>query len=407
MKVLAPILKKILLFLFAIGTIFSCSPKKEIKKETAMYTCSMDPQIRSDKPGICPICKMDLTKIENTSDKMEGMEDARQISLSATQIQLANITTDTVKSGMMTAEKTLTGETVEDKNTVEALASRSAGRIEKLYFKNTGESIKSGDRLYDLYSEDLLSTAREYLLAKGNKMSLNDKELNFKAIVQAAYNKLILYGLNETQINHLDLQQLSGAMPFYSRHSGTITAVNLKEGDYVKEGDPVMELADFSNLWIEAQLYAGEMHSEEDGREVSIKIAAFPDRTIKGVVAFVNPELSANSKINLIRIKIDNKDGDYKPGMMAYISLPSNAKKTISIASDAVLRNAKSATVWIQKTSGVFEVRMVVTGMENNNRTEILSGLEAGEVVVSSGAYLLNSAYIFKKGAAPMAGMKM
>jgi Cu(I)/Ag(I) efflux system membrane fusion protein len=404
MKIIFPFLKNILLFLFIIGSLFSCSPKKEVKKETVVYTCSMDPQIRSDKPGICPICKMELTKIEKPSG---DMEDAQQIQLNATQMQLANIKTDTVISGMMAAEKTLTGETVEDNNTLEVIVSKTAGRIEKLYFKNTGETIKTGDKLYDQYSEDLLAAARDYLLAKGNKMALNDKDLNFQTIAQAAHNKLILYGLTETQINHLELKQLSGALPVYSNHSGTITALNVKEGDYVKEGDPVMQLADFSSLWIEAQLYAGEMKAEDNGKEVKIQMAAFPDRIIKGTVDFVNPELSANSKINLIRIKIDNKSGDYKPGMMAYISLTSNAKKTISIASDAVLKNAKSATVWIQKRTGVFEVRMVVIGIENKNRTEILSGLEPGEVVVSSGAYLLNSEYIFKKGADPMAGMKM
>ena len=138
-----------------------------------------------------------------------------------------------------------------------------------------------------------------------------------------------------------------------------------------------------------------------------VKLPEFEGKEIKGRIEFVNPEINPDSRINLIRVSIPNAGNLLKPGMQAYVILKSPQRKTLTLPIDAVIRDGKGATVWIQTADKTFKSVMVQTGLETDDRIEIKSGLSEGDVVVISGAYLLNSEYIFKKGANPMEGMKM
>lgn len=130
-------------------------------------------------------------------------------------------------------------------------------------------------------------------------------------------------------------------------------------------------------------------------------------KEIKGKIAFVNPEINPDTRINLIRVSIPNRDNQLKPGMPAYVILKSRQHKSLTLPLDAVIRDSKGATVWIKTGDKSFSSRMVEVGLESDNQIEIKSGLSVGAVVVVSGAYLLHSEYIFKKGADPMAGHDM
>jgi Cu(I)/Ag(I) efflux system membrane fusion protein len=240
--------------------------------------------------------------------------------------------------------------------------------------------------------------------------------------MNAAKSKLLLGGLNEQQVNELEItKQAKITNTIYSKAAGTITEIALKEGDYVNEGTMIYKMADLSSLWVEAQLYTNELGYLEEGKKVEIVADAYPDERIDGIVIFVNPELQQQSKINLIRAAVNNSRMLFKPGMQAYVVLKSENKRSIVIPSDAVLKNAAENIVWVlhEKTAAPdlqfkFEPRTVTIGLQTKNKTEIISGLRQGDQVVVSGAYLLNSEYIFKRGAAPtemkakeMPGMKM
>ena len=130
-------------------------------------------------------------------------------------------------------------------------------------------------------------------------------------------------------------------------------------------------------------------------------------KEIKGKLEFVNPEISPDKRINLIRITIPNQGNQLKPGMSAYVVLKDVQKNVLSLPMDAVIRDAKGATVWVETGKNTFKNKMVTVGMESGDRIEITSGLTQGEAVVTRGAYLVNSEFIFKRGTSPMAGMKM
>ena len=175
------------------------------------------------------------------------------------------------------------------------------------------------------------------------------------------------------------------------------------EGGYVAEGSPVLRLADLRTLWVEAQLYVSDLPFLNQTKEALVELPAYPGRVLHGKIEFINPNLETTSKIVLVRVEIPNPRGEYKPGMQAWITLKSKARQTVAVPSNALLQGKDGAVVWVQNASGAFENRMVHTGVSNRDFTEITHGLTAGEVVVISGAYLLNSEYIFKQGADPMA----
>jgi len=399
--------RTLILLLLAGLAIFSCneqSPKQapQAAKANVYYTCSMHPQIREDHPGKCPICQMNLIAVTKSDSTMDNA-----IHLSKEQIELANIHTDTIRSGTSGSKMTLTGTLNFDQTKLVSLSARVEGRIQTLYFKNIGDYVHKGDKLYDIYSEQLNNAKREYVTVL-QESSIDNTLINYPGLIDAAKNKLLLWGMTKEQVQQLaKTKEVSTLTTFYSNEDGYITVLAAKEGDYLMEGTSVMQLADMSTLWAEAQVYTSQLANFDQKGTATVQIPDLNDLQINGSIDFVNPEIDPDTRINLIRVTIPNKDMSLHPGMPVYVSLNSSQHASISLPVDAVLRNGKGATVWVETKRGVYSARMVQTGIEDNNSIEIISGLELGEVVVTSGAYLLNSEYIFKNGSDPMAGMKM
>ncbi len=384
------------IFLFSCLFIFAAcnSKKQEVIGENEFYVCSMDPQVAEKQAGLCPICKMPLAK--TTIDKSE----MQFIKLNDEQMLLGNIKVDSALYSFIGRESTLTGIFSIDQNKTEQVSARINGRIEQLHYKILGEQVNVGDKLYDLYSRDLLLAQEEYLLLLEKSEVLSD---NDHTVLASSINKLLLAGLNESQIKELETtKQAKITNTIYSKVEGVITEIPLKEGDYVNEGTGIYKFANLSSLWVETQLYSNELKYLEEGYRVEVVAEAFPNEHIFGTVFFANPELQEKSKINIIRIEVNNVNKLFKPGMQAYVILKSEVKKSIVLPLDAVLQNAHKNIVWIEKEKGKFEARTVTIGIQNKNKVEITSGLKLGENVVVAGAYLLNSEYVFKRGVTPL-----
>lgn len=382
----------------------TCRTKKKVvlQEQDFFYTCSMHPQIMQNNPGRCPICGMELIRVE----KKKGT-DANEIMLSDQQIQLGNIRVDTVGKGIIGDETVLTATLNIDETKTTTVSVRIAGRIERLYFKNEGDYIKKGAKLYDLYSEELNNAKQEYLLALERQKVLDNSIVDLKQLVQSARDKLLLWGMTDVQINELEkAKKASTLTSFYSPASGFVTTLESHEGDYVPEGGTIVRLANLSSLWAEAQVYTSQFSEFDKNEDVIVRL---PDtgKEIKGTIQFVNPEVNPDTRINLIRVAISNSGDQLKPGMPAYVILKKKQQNTLTLPVDAVIRNEKMNAVWIQIDKNTFKNVMVETGLESDDRIEIKSGLKEGDIVVISGAYLLNSEYIFKKGSNPMAGHDM
>ena len=385
---------------------FACKSKKEQAPADpdVYYTCSMDPQVKQNKPGKCPVCKMELTPVKKSSTGTVLDE----IELSDQQVQLGNIRMDTIRSGAIGDQTVLTATLNFDQLKENAVSSRVMGRIEKLYFKNIGDYVSKGARLFDVYSEELNNAKQEYLLALEKQKTLDNSLIDFSQLVQSAKNKLLLWGMSESQIQELAKNKKATPLTsFYSNAGGYITSMDVKEGDYVMEGGTVVRLVDLSTLWAEAQVYSSQLSFIEKGTPAVVQFPNMQGKEVKGKIEFINPEINPDTRINLVRVTIPNPGNQLKPGMQAYVVIKNRERNSLSLPTDAVIRDNRGASVWIQIKGNKFKYKMVELGLESSDRVEIKSGLKDGDIVVVSGAYLLNSEYIFKIGSNPMEGMDM
>ena len=386
--------------------LMACSSKKKqetmtvLPADTVFYTCSMHPQVMLSKPGKCPVCGMELIVVHKQLSAV-----ADELKLSDQQIQLANIKGDTLSKTLISEKTVLTATLNFNQMDVASINSRVMGRIERLYVKTTGSFINAGDKLYDLYSEDLNNAKQEYMLAWKKQQQMGTQGIDFKTLLQSARNKLLLWGLSADQITHLQENHAKElTTSFYSKTSGYITAVDIKEGDNIMEGAALFRTASLTTLWAEAQVYASQL-AHIDMKGTATATVTFPDipgKTYSGSIAFVNPEINPDTHINLIRINIPNPNQLLKPGMPAYVNISNTSKSAYTLPIDAVIRTGDKSMVWIQVAPNTYKTRMVETGMETDDRIEIKSGLTSGDIVITQGVYLLNSEYIFKNGESPM-----
>lgn len=373
-------------------------------KSQSYYTCSMHPQVHEDYPGNCPICGMKLIKVETSTGSQSD-----RIRLTAGQQQLAGIVTDTVREENTGEEKLLTGTVTANENASGEQSARLAGRIQRLFIRTTGETVRMGQPLYSLYSEDLQEAEKEYLLAKEQQQKLHNPDVDYPALISAAESKLKLWGLTGGQIAALARSgKVSAATTIVSTINGTVSELNIHEGDYVTEGQTILKTQGLGSLWVEAQLYAGESGALRLGQVVNVRFPDLNGQTVQGKVSFMNPELSDASKVDLVRISIFNPEGLLRPGMQANILL-GNGKRALAVPATAVINSGKGSLVWVKNPDGSFSPRMVELGTGNRSYRQVNSGLNAGDIVVTQGAYLLNSEAIFRSGSdqGSMAGMKM
>ncbi len=382
----------ILILSVIIFAFISCRKKTIVQlKENEYFICSMDPQVMEKQPGPCPICKMPLTKITIDSKQLNV------ITLNAEQIKLANIKIDTVKISLIGHESMFTGTFAINENATSQISSRVNGRVDKLYNKTPGEEILTGAPLYDLYSRQLMLAEDEFIIAT-EKAAL----LGGQRVINAAKNKLLLWGLSDTQVLEIRKSKKSQITnKIYSNVTGIITEINVHEGDFISEGMKLYKLADLNTLWLEVQVYQNEKANIEPGKMAEIIPVGMPEEASEGEVIFVNPELETQSKINIVRISVDNKNKKLRPGMQANVIIKSEEKQAISLPIDAIIRQHDKAIVWIQNDKGGFESKNIITGIENERNVEIIDGLKEGEMVVISGAYLINSEYVFRRGMMP------
>lgn len=392
---------KAIIIAFTLLMLIACNPKKQATNSHNMAGMAADTPKSNNRTADMSGMNMDMPEdsAAQTSD---------EVKLTNQQVQLGNIHVDTIRSVMNGDKMILTAVLTEDETKASVITARVMGRVDRLYFKIPGGHVNKGDKLFELYSEDMNNAKQELVLAIAQKQSLGNAAVNIDRLIQSAENKLLLWGMSRQQLDTLEIMHQSTPLTtVYSPAEGTITAVNVKEGDYAMEGATIMKLADYSTVWAEAQVYSYELYQVDTDGTAEVRFPDLPGKKVTGHIAFVNPELSAGSGLNLIRVNVPNSSRTLQPGMPAYVTVENRKHTMLSLPVDAVLRSGGAAFVWVQTAPGVFKNKMVATGMENGDRVEITEGLASGDIVVISGAYLINSEYIFQKGANPMAGMKM
>jgi Cu(I)/Ag(I) efflux system membrane fusion protein len=353
------------------------------------WTCSMHPQIDLPEFGPCPICGMDL--IPMTQDDSGLLIDSFRMSENA--IALANIETIVIGNSEYASKiLTLSGKISTNDKVSAVQTAHFGGRIEKLYYKTTGEFVNKGSLIANIYSPELVTAQNELIEA------LNIKESQ-PELYKAVRNKLKYWKISEKQILSIERnKKVISNFNVYANVSGYIADIYVVEGNHVKEGTPLFNVANLGSVWAVFDVYEQDIKNIKIGQSIAISLNAFPDKVINTRIDYIDPVLNSTTRTVSARATILNNDNSLKPGMLITSSLEigSKSKKNtvIVIPKTAVLWTGKRSVVYVKPSKGepVFEMREVDLGNESSENYEILSGLESGEELVINGAFTVDAA---------------
>src|ERR1039457_5124612 len=266
-----------------------------------LYTCSMHPFIIRDKPGTCPICGMELIKkIENapadgaamTAEQKQQADMLGHVSLSTTQRVMANVATVEAKHGTLNKEINAVGIVQHDQSRQAKVTAWIAGRIDKLHVNTVGAYVSKDKPVAEIYSPDLLATQQEYLLAVKSRDQLKNSPIpsisqNGDGLVSSAKQRLMLYGVKESQIAELEKAgKPTIRLPIYTPLSGTVIEKMVQQGQYVNVGEVLFNIADLSKVWVEIDVFENEVPYVRVGQQVEIRSAMEHAAVTKGRISF-------------------------------------------------------------------------------------------------------------------------
>ena len=414
------------------------------KAEEYEYFCPMHPQVIQDTPGNCPICGMVLSRRKKI--KVGEAEGAitpaiQMVQLSPDKIKAIGVKTVEVRMRPLVKEIRTVGRITYDERLLTCVSAWVPGRIDKLFVDFTGIEVKKGAPLVWLYSPALYSAQQEYLLALETREKVKDSPIKeavegAQALVLAAKERLLLWGITQEQIKELEREKKAQThMTIYSPAGGTVIEKKAIEGMYVKEGTEIYTIAPLDALWMLAGIYEYEMGWLSLGQEVVITSAAYPGETFRGTISFIDPFLDESTRSVKVRVDVPNPEGKLKPDMFvnAVLRIPLRAKtnfeaveaeytcpmhpavtsaepgrcpecgmnlvekeaspagKVLTIPKSAVLDTGLRQIVYVEEGQGTFVRREVKLGQEAQGYFKVLSGLSRGEWVVASGAFLIDA----------------
>ena len=390
--------------------------EKQQTDAKVLYTCPMHPFIIKDKPGSCPICGMTLVKkVQAAQASTQEMKTLEQVSLSPTQMVMANVATTEAKSMPLSKEINATGIVQYDQSRQAKVTAWVAGRIDRLHVNKVGEYVSKNRPVAELYSPDLVSAQQEYLLALKSRDSLKNSPIQSisqggEGLVASARQRLKLLGVKDEQIAGLEKAgQPNIRLPIYTPLSGIVIEKIALEGQYVNMGDPLFNIADLSTVWVEVEVYENEFPNIRIGQAVDIVSQSYPGKTFRGRVSFVYPFLDPKTRTVKVRVEIPNPGLKLKPDMFVNATVKVPLGSSIVVPVSAVMDTGQRQVVWVETKPGAFEPRDVKVGARSGDNVQILSGLSGGEMVASSGGYLIDSEAQLKGGGGHegMPGMKM
>ena len=362
------------------------------------YQSAMHPWIKSDKPGKCTICGMDLVPVYEGEAGLEV--GAGLVVLSSNSINVINVQTDPVRHRPLRRTLRVAG-TIEDDDTRHRILSAYVdGRIDRLFVNYVGAEVIENQPLAAVYSPMLLNAEREYvLLLAQTPDSTTPREVR-PALLEAATLRLKRLGLTETQISALPRKSESELhSEILAPMSGTVVARQVYEGQYVKEGDKLFEISDFSTMWFQFDAYERDLPWLRADQEVEVTTPAVPGKIYPARITFIDPNLNNPTRSARVRVEVRNPllDQDSRRRRELYHRLYAeaavkvDAPDVLAVPRSAVLSPGAQAVVYVDKGGGTYEQRPVRLGRVGDESWEVLDGVGEGERVVTAGNLLIDA----------------
>ena len=368
------------------------------ERRVLYWRAPMDPNYRSEQPGKSPM-GMDLIPVYADAAAEPMREGAVRVSKQF--LQNFSVRTAEVKRGDLTRSIRTVGILAHNDEKVFSVNTKFDGWIERAEVNNVGEFVQQGDVLFEIYSPELVTTQREYLASMDYVKQLRDAGAQADAVdrarslLRATRERLRHWDVTEAQIAALETAgAASRTLPFLAPASGLVVAKVSDSLDGLKlaPGMTVLKIADHSTLWVEAQLDEQDVRHVFEGSPAFIEVEAFPERRWRGKIRFFRSALSAETRALTAFVEIDNPDLALRPMMYVNVTIEAEGARDALLApAESVLRSGARSVVIVDRGGGVFEPREVALGLTADGQQEIKSGLAAGERVLVSSQFLIDS----------------
>ena len=364
------------------------SDKKEgeAERKIAYWRAPMNPTEIYDKPGKSAM-GMDLVPVYE-DELIGGVE----VSVDPVIQQNMGIRTAVVKKEPLAFTIRTYGHITEDETRTTQINTKTNGWIEKLYVDFTGKFVEKGEPLYEIYSPELLAAQEEYLVTYQNMQRFTGRDN--EGLLASARRRLEYFDIAESEIELIEKSgRVKKTLLVRSPSSGFVIQRKIEEGGYVKAGTMLFRIADLSRIWVEAHIYEYEFTWVAEGQEAEMTLPYQPGKVFSGRVSYVYPYLQPRTRDVVIRLEFENPDLDLKPDMYADVRIKSRSgKEGLVIPSEAVIRSGERNLVFVTRPGNKFTPRDVTLGLPvDGGGIQILTGLAAGETVVTSGQFLLDS----------------
>ncbi len=379
---------------------------KPKERKILFYRNPMNPAITSPVPAKD---EMGMDYIPVYADDDAGDEPAGTVTIDPVTVQNIGVRTAQVERRAIARHLNALGRIDYNEERLARLHPKTSGWIEHLRVDETGAEVRKDTILLSIYSPDLVAAQREYLVALRNWESVKDSaspqvRLATKTVLESARERLELLDAPAHQIRELEKKRkIRKYLHIHSPFKGTVMSIGAREGQYVTPKDELYMIADLNTIWVYVDVYEDELPWVKLGDEAEMRVRAAPGRTFKGKVSFIYPYLEGKTRTVRVRLEFDNPDRILKPGMFANVILYADPQpEALVVPSQAIVRSGSREQVFVVRAPGKFEPREVTLGLSADGYTQILSGLEAGERVVTSATFLIDSESKLREATAKM-----
>jgi len=358
----------------------------DLRDDVAYYTCSMHPAVESHDPGTCPICSMDLVPV--TREELE----TGVIRVDAQRRQLIGVRTAPVERRPLSVTIRAVGKVAYDETRLTDVSVKYRGWIGTLHADAPGQLVRKGRPLFTLYSPELYAAQEELLAALASQQTARGTSTpdRVDALVEAARQRLRLWDVDEAEIDRI--AERGGAeryLPIPAPVTGHVVEKNVVAGGAVEPGARLYRIAALDRVWVEADVYESDLPLVSVGQEAEVALSYLPGERFTGKVAFVYPYLDGSSRTGRVRVELRNPGLELKPEMYADVTLRAERGEALAVPEEAVLYAGPRRVVFLDLGEGRLRPQEIQVGVKSGDAYEVLSGLEEGDLVVTSGNFLV------------------